>query len=66
MLRNTGTKKYIIVATYSILLFLGISNIDKVCQAVQFVMGLLTPIIIGLCIAFVLNLLMKFYENRIL
>lgn len=66
MFRNTGVKKYIIIATYSILLFLGVSNIDKVWQAVQFVFGLLTPIIIGLCIAFVLNLLMKFYENRVL
>lgn len=66
MLRNTGVKKYIIVATYSILLFLGVSNMDKVWQTVQFILGLFTPIIIGLCIAFVLNLLMKLYENRVL
>lgn len=66
MLRRTGVKKYIIVATYSILLYLGLSNISEVMSALRYAFGIISPIITGICIAFVVNILMRFVENRVL
>lgn len=66
MLRHTGVKKYIIVATYSILLYLGLSNIKEVMSALRYAFGVISPIITGICIAFVVNILMSFVENRVL
>lgn len=66
MFRNTGVKKYIIVATYSILLFLGLSHLDQVISGVGYAFGIISPIVIGVCIAFVLNILMRLFEKRVL
>ncbi len=41
-----------------------LNNLSKVNQAFSFVLGVLSPIIIGLCIAFVLNIPLTFIENK--
>ena len=56
----------LIVATYSILLYLILSNLDKVSGALSHLSGVLAPIVLGICIAYVVNLLLKLVEERLL
>ncbi len=45
--------------------FTVINNLPKVQSAFGLVMGVLSPLIIGLCIAFVLNIPLRFFENKL-
>lgn len=42
-----------------------LNNLGKVFSSFNFILDILTPIIIGLCMAFVLNLPLKFFERRV-
>lgn len=59
-------KKYGLIVTYAIVLFLGVSNLDKVMGTAGTLISVLMPVIVGACIAFVLNLPMTFLEERLL
>lgn len=50
---------------FATLLILGVMHLDKVLEAVFFLLSILKPFIIGGGIAFVMNLPMKFYEERL-
>lgn len=61
-----GKAKWIIgIAVACILLYLGLENIGAVANAVSWVVGLFSPLIIGFFIALVLNVPMKFFENHL-
>lgn len=55
----------ITVALFTILLYLGLQNLDILARAVGFVVRLFSPFLFGICFAFVLNILMRFFENRV-
>ena len=57
-------KSYYLIVTYAIVLFLGLSNLDKVLGVLGFFLSVLKPLIIGIAIAFVLNLLLKIIESK--
>lgn len=59
-------RKYILIATYIILLYLGVSHIDAVASGVGYVFGVIKPLVIGACIMFVMNVLLKFYEKHLI
>lgn len=65
-------RKYTTIAMYSfivaisvILFYLGISQIGDVLSKINGAIGILEPFIIGFSIAYILNFLLKFFENRI-
>ena len=63
---KAAMKKYILLITYAVLLYLGIAHLDLVLQFLQKWLGILQPVIIGICLAFVLNLFVKLYEEHLL
>lgn len=48
-----------------ILFYAIINNLGKVGASISFVLDILSPITIGLCLAFVLNLPLKFFERKV-
>jgi len=58
-------KANILTAIVAIVLFVLLSNLAAVLASVKGFMAILTPFFIGLCIAFVLNVLMKILENKV-
>ena len=64
-LERKKTKTILLIITFTILLYLGLQNIGVVAEAVKFLVRLLSPFIIGLCIAFIVNVLMRALEERV-
>ncbi|MEM1484535.1 AI-2E family transporter [Oscillospiraceae bacterium PP1C4] len=58
-------KSYCIVATFTVVLYLGLSNLNKLSGMVGMMLHLLAPFIIGLVIAFILNDMMTFFERKV-
>ncbi len=59
-------KNYLILITYAILLYLGIKNIGAVLAFLSNVIKILMPFILGVLFAYVLNILMSFFERKML
>jgi len=59
-------KKALSIVTYAILLYLGLSNFDAVMNILSKGISVFTPLIVGIAIAFILNLLMRIIEERII
>ncbi|MBE6592781.1 MAG: AI-2E family transporter [Ruminococcaceae bacterium] len=57
-------KAFFVVAA-GVILFVLLSNISIVLALLDKLMSVLTPLIVGLCFAFVLNLPLRFIENRL-
>lgn len=58
-------KKLLFLILASIVIFLALQRVDAVIQFLGFCFQLLSPLVIGACIAFILNALLKLWENRI-
>ena len=58
-------KGYILLITYGVVLYLGVSHIDQVLSFSGKIMTALTPFILGILFAFVLNILMSFLERKL-
>lgn len=63
---DKNTKNYVFLSTYIIVLYLALFNIKIVTGGLSYIMGILSPLVIGICIAFILNILLRFIENRLL
>ena len=61
-----GTKKVILLLTYGILLYWALTNIQLVSSGISNILNVLSPIFIGVFLAFVLNILLNLIENRFL
>ncbi len=61
----TEIKKYFPIVTYAILLYLGASNLNLVLAFFSQILSVMKPLIVGIAIAFILNLLLKKFENNI-
>lgn len=58
-------KKAMCLITFAVLLYVGVRNMDVVLKYLGLIWGLLFPFILGLAIAFVLNVPMKFLERHL-
>lgn len=58
-------KKILLIVTFGIALFVGLQNIAAVAGVCRAALGLLMPLIIGFCAAFILNVLLKMIEERL-
>lgn len=58
-------KKAMCLITFAVLLYVGVRNMDVVLKYLGLIWGLLFPFILGLAIAFVLNVPMKFMERHL-
>lgn len=64
-IRDEKTKNYFLLITYAIVLAYFFLNLDTVWNVVVTIIDLIKPFIIGICIAFVLNIPMKFFEEKV-
>ncbi|MBC3515649.1 AI-2E family transporter [Neobittarella massiliensis] len=58
-------KKYWLPITYAILLYLALNNLGALYEMLSYSMGLISPILIGIFIAFILNLPMRVIEAKL-
>ena len=59
------TKWILGIATAIILIFLGVQNISHVANAFNYAVGLLMPLLLGVVIAVILNVPMRFFEMQL-
>lgn len=64
-IRDEKIKNYFLLITYAIVLAYIFLNLDTVWNVVVTIIDLIKPFIIGICIAFVLNIPMKFFEEKV-
>lgn len=53
------------IAAFTVLLYLGLKNINDLLRLASVVLKLFSPFIYGVCFAFVLNILMHFFEQKV-
>lgn len=58
-------KGYCLVAAFAVAFYLGLSNLERLGKIFSAAMGLLTPFLIGLVIAFILNSPLTFFEKKV-
>ena len=66
--KNNSNKHYLKIlgiVLISILFFAVMNNLGKVGNILSFFFGVLSPLVIGLCIAFVFNIPLRFFEDKL-
>lgn len=63
--RKLDLKKYLWIATYTVVLYLFITNLSIVRDFLYDMSEILNPVILGIAFAYVLNILMNLYENKV-
>lgn len=58
-------KKPIIIITYAIILYFLVNHFNTFLSYIAMGTRILSPVILGLCIAFIVNLILRFYEKKI-
>lgn len=64
--KDLKLKPYIILSTYILVLAALLMNFGEVLNSLSYIYSMLSPFIWAIAVAFVLNLLMKLYENKVL
>ncbi len=64
-LDKQNTKRIMFIVAFGIVLFLALMRLSSIIAAIGYVFAVLSPIILGLCMAFVLNILMNLFEKKI-
>ena len=64
-LNRDTMKKIMGLIAFGILLYVGLQNTKMVSSALRYLVGLNAPFLIGGCIAFILNVPMRFFEKKI-
>lgn len=59
------TKKILFYITYTVVLVFAIFNLQQIRDALGYFVGLIYPFLMGIAIAFVVNVILKFYEERV-
>lgn len=62
---RTMMKQLLFLITFTVLIYLGLSNLSQVIHFLQQVFSVLSPFLIGLCIAFILNAPLRLFETRL-
>ena len=63
--RKPSTKTYVFLITYGILLYLGIQNFSAIKSVFSWAYAILQPISYGICIAFIINLFLRFFREKV-
>lgn len=63
-LNSKNMKKLLLIITFTVLLYLGLTNLSKVVNVTKSIIGIMSPFILGLCIAFIVGVLLKFIEEK--
>ena len=64
-MKTNGIKKTILLTTYAILLYFIVHHFSTFLHYVGEVLSVFTPLFIGLAIAFIVNLLLRFFERMV-
>jgi len=64
--KKYALRKGMLLVAFGVILYSVLQNLDSVIGGILHVLGILSPVILGLCIAFVLNVLMSACERIIL
>lgn len=64
-LNAKNTKRIMLIIAFTVLLYLALKNLDVIFGIISYLFSLAGPVIAGLCIAFVLNILMSALEKRV-
>lgn len=59
-------KKIMAIVAFGIILYIALQNFGMILIGFQSFMKVLSPFVLGACIAFVVNIPMKFFENKVL
>ena len=59
------TKTLFLLVTYGILLFLGLQHFSDIKSIFVWVFAILKPVIFGICIAFIINLCLKLFREKV-
>ncbi len=65
-LDSKNMRKILLIVAFGIILYMGLQNFDIISDNIQNFTDILSPFILGACIAFVVNIPMKFIENKLL
>lgn len=63
---RSNIKKILGIITFTLLLYTGLNNFKEVLKGIHVGMRLLSPFLLGGCIAFIMNVPMRFIENKLL
>lgn len=64
--KKGNIKKWIFLITFAILLYTVAQNPEVIGAFWGWFMGIISPVILGLCLAFILNIFMVFYDGKLL
>ena len=64
-LNRQNIKRILWIITFTVLLFVGLQHFSAVMGFVNAFFRLISPFIIGLCIAFILNVPMRFFDSKL-
>ena len=59
------TKKILFYITYAVVLVFAIFNLTEIRDAIGYFVNMIYPFLVGIAIAYVVNVVLKFYEERV-
>lgn len=59
------TKTWFMLITYGILLYMGLQNFSSIKGIFTWIFAILQPVAYGICIAFIINLFLNFFRNKV-
>lgn len=65
ILDKSKIKGYLLVSAFTVLLYLGLTNLDALAKTIRAGLSLFMPFILGMVIAFVLNYLLCAFEEKL-
>jgi predicted PurR-regulated permease PerM len=60
-----NTRRIMFIVAFGILLFMALMRLPSIISAIGTVLAVISPITLGLCMAFVLNIIMNLFEKRV-
>lgn len=65
-LDKRNTRSIMLIITYGVILFAILMRLSSIMASISKVFSVISPITLGLCLAFVLNIIMNLFEKKIL
>ena len=63
--RRIGTRSLFFLITYGILLYMGLQHFDVIRKVFGYLFAICKPVVIGVCIAFVLNIFLNLFATKV-
>lgn len=63
--RRIGTRSLFFLITYGILLYMGLQHFDVIRKVFGYLFAICMPVVIGVCIAFVLNIFLNLFQTKV-